>query len=83
MNVEQVKSGVELVKKIETMKFIEDMLGTERVFRIHIDFDDGPPFIIYRRLGDGGEFVIEKMIEAGLFAAMTVRAMAENDLEKL
>jgi hypothetical protein len=83
MNAEQVKSGAELVKKIEEMKFIEDMLGTERVVRIQIYLDDAPLFTIYKNLADGGEFVIEKMIEAGLFAAMTVRAMAENDLEKL
>lgn len=41
------------------------------------DFEGNRSFLI------ANEFVIEKMIEAGIYAAMTVRAAAENDLEKL
>lgn len=42
-----------------------------------IDFEGNRRFLI------GDEFVIEKMIEAGIYAAMTARVAAENDLGKL
>lgn len=37
----------------------------------------------HRRFLIGDDFVISKMIEAGLYAVMTARVAAENDLEKL
>lgn len=42
-----------------------------------VDFEASRRFLIE------DDFVIEKMIEAGIYAAMTARVAAENDLEKL
>jgi hypothetical protein len=83
MNTEQVKQGAGLLSKIEAMMLIEDRLRSERIGRIQLFTEGGASTSIYKHQNDGQAFVVEKMIEAGLYAAMTVRAMAENDLEKL
>jgi hypothetical protein len=81
MNADQVKRGTDLLQKISAMELIEDRLNHESISRVQLYIDDGVSFSIYK--GDGGQFVIEKMIEAGLPAATTVRANAQDDLDKL
>jgi hypothetical protein len=80
MNIEQVKRGEALMRKIDDMQWIERALSTEGTVEIYLHLNDGRVMTIY----DIDEHpVFEKMIEAGKYAAMAIRAMAENDLEAL
>jgi hypothetical protein len=88
MTSEQLKQANALEQTVDRMKFVEDFLRGGKM-----------DFLTFTRIRDSesphrgdtmtmeidldSNFVIEKMIEAGIYAAMTVRAAAENDLEKL
>jgi hypothetical protein len=85
MDMKKLQEGGRLAETIQAMKEVEDSLRSS-------DLDSVTCLLIIRKTehesisvygGRGGKFVIEKMFEAGISAAMIVRALAENDLEKL
>jgi hypothetical protein len=87
MTSEQLKKGNALEETVDRMKIIEDYLRSGKLdvikFQKIADKSSvrGDTLVITTDMDS--DFVIEKMIEAGIYAAMTVRAAAENDLEKL
>jgi uncharacterized protein with ACT and thioredoxin-like domain len=77
MTKEQLKAANDLEKKITEVSFILNELRMEN-FQIRlIDLGDDGSFLIRN------DFIVEKMIEAGIWAAKTVMEAAKNDLEKL
>ena len=83
--MKKLQEGSKLAETILAMKEVEYSLRSS-------DLDSVTCLLIMRKDGHGsisvneylgGKFVVEKMFEAGIYAAMTVRAAAENDLEKL
>lgn len=80
MTLQQLKEANDLKQKASEMARIEEVLRSAAKRKLGIqmtDFEVSSYFLI------GNKFVIEKMVEAGLSAAMIVRVAAENDLEKL
>ena len=80
MTLQQLKEAKDLEQKASEMARIEDELRNAAKMKLGIRltyFEDSSAFLI------GDKFIVQKMVEAGLVAAMTVRAAAENDLEKL
>lgn len=82
MEIEKFKEAWALVQKIEYAKGIEDRMRSLKISQVQLYSESCTSFGIYTG-NEYGQFIIEKMIEAGVYAAMTVRACAENDLEKL
>lgn len=85
MDMKKLQEGSKLAETILAMKEVEYSLRSS-------DLDNVTCLLIMRKDGHGsisvnedlgGKFVVEKMFEAGIYAAMTVRGAAENDLEKL
>ncbi len=83
--MKKFQEASKLAETIQAMKEVEDSLRSS-------DLDSVTCLLIMRKDDHGsisvngylgGKFVIEKMFEAGIYAAITVRAVAENDLEKL
>lgn len=83
MNIEQFRKAAGLVQKAEDCQRIEGYLREAKVVQIQVYIEVGVSFGIYAVHGEGQKFIIEKMIEAGIHAAMTIRETAENYLEKL
>jgi hypothetical protein len=87
MTSEQLKKGNALEETVDRMKIIEDYLRSGKLdvikFQKIADKSSvrGDTLVITTDMDS--DFVVEKMIEAGIYAAMTVRAAAENELEKL
>lgn len=90
MNMKKLQEGSNLAETIQAMKEVEDTLRSsdlDTVKYLLIIFNSNrfnsnrASISVSGNLA--GKFVIEKMLEAGIYAAMTVRAMAENNLEKL
>lgn len=80
MTLQQLKEAKDLEQKASEMARIEDELRNAAKMKLGIRltyFEGSNAFLI------GDKFIVQKMVEAGIVAAMTVRAAAENDLEKL
>lgn len=83
MNIEQFKQAEILAHRIADMRFFGSCMEECDIEMIVLHNERGAVATITFSTVDGGRFVIEKMLEAGIAAARAVRAIAENDLEKL
>jgi hypothetical protein len=86
MDVNKITEGMALLNTVGRMKKVEESLreAAEKYICLHIKFRvKGIDEAVYLDRVRGDAYVIKRMIETGITVAMTIRAQAENDLQKL
>jgi hypothetical protein len=79
MDVNKITECMALMNTVGRMRQVEqDLREAKNAYMIEIRVNG-----YYFNKSKGDAFVIKKMIEAGITAAFSIRAQAENDLEKL